>query len=168
MIMIRGRTAVLLATAALALAGLAAPAAAATHHARSASYLMDFQGTVTSPAAGNPYPGEALNQMTSGAWQITFNASDGLLCLKSAPTWCIANNGGIPKMRPISVPIHTDWVWEERVQASGGIHFRSAVGGYLCATGGNGSPDMVSATLSACPGGPDGLKWFFNGTTARR
>lgn len=140
---------------------------AAARHNVTKSYLMDEQGTVASPASGSIYAGEALNQMTTGAWQIKFVPRWGGLCLVNSSSWCVRDASGVPKMIQVSVPIHKSWVWSEHVRTNGGINFQNADGGYLCALGGTGSGDVVAPSLGECPGGASYDRWFFNGTTVK-
>lgn len=104
-----------------------------------------------------PYSGEPFTQQNDrDAWRMCYDPFTGHLYPLSADTRCEANNNGVAVLRDCN-NTSTDQVWNE-IAAHGGFLFNNANGGYLCASGGVTSSDVV-APLAQCSSYHD--TWLF-------
>ncbi|HEX5298993.1 MAG TPA: hypothetical protein VFW50_18575 [Streptosporangiaceae bacterium] len=98
-------------------------------------------GSANSLPPGVIGAGVQFQQVTTGAWRVCWNPPDGHLYMESAPTWCEADNNGLARLRTCN-DTPDDQVWSGPT-ASGSFHVKNKNGGYLCADGGVGNPDVV-------------------------
>jgi hypothetical protein len=139
--------------AAAALAALAVPAAAqgaagaAAAHRLTCGYLDDGNGagSATSATPGTPpFSGEAVTQQNGGAWQVCYAGSSLSIDLFAAPGWCWAAPGGIGT--GVVLKGCNGFGNQQWTVAGGNKYKNAATGGYLCASGGVGSPDITASS----------------------